>query len=141
MATAQADFRANDRDGNQVQDFWIGDIAGLYALKGEDGEPIRLVSIGIAAADAHPVTDIHLYTESAPISGYRYRSIRPAGVMGDRAPTRFAACSYPADYGATGTYTYIINEGNTIFKKDLGRGGGVQEYPADPLAEGWTALD
>ena len=28
IASAQADFRANDRDGDGVQQFWRGDIAG-----------------------------------------------------------------------------------------------------------------
>ena len=29
LASAQADFRGNDRDGNGIQDFWTGDVAGL----------------------------------------------------------------------------------------------------------------
>src|SRR6185436_9860966 len=32
ITSAQADFRANDRDGDGINQFWRGDIAGLYAL-------------------------------------------------------------------------------------------------------------
>src|SRR5688572_3806154 len=32
LASAQADFRQNDRDGNKVQDFWTADVAGLYGV-------------------------------------------------------------------------------------------------------------
>lgn len=32
IATAQADFRSNDRDNNGARDFWTGDVAGLYAI-------------------------------------------------------------------------------------------------------------
>ena len=39
IVTAQADFRANDRDGNGVADYWRGDIAGLYVLKPQGSEP------------------------------------------------------------------------------------------------------
>jgi prepilin-type N-terminal cleavage/methylation domain-containing protein len=61
MTSAEADFRANDRDGNQVNDFWTGDVKGLYtmtsaAVRGARGDrwdpPIRLIELPIAAADA-----------------------------------------------------------------------------------------
>jgi prepilin-type N-terminal cleavage/methylation domain-containing protein len=32
LATAEADFRSNDRDGNLVNDYWTADVHALYAL-------------------------------------------------------------------------------------------------------------
>src|SRR5215470_12680160 len=32
LATANADFRSNDRDGNHVNDFWVYDVAGFYTI-------------------------------------------------------------------------------------------------------------
>ena len=141
MATAEAEFRANDRDGNGILDFWTGDVSGLYAIKGVDGRPIKLIEISVAGADAHSVTDIHLLTKTEPKSGYHYRSLHPPGEKDGRHPARFGICSYPAQYGEGGKYTFIITEMNTIYKKDLGRSGGIQVYPADPVAEGWVEFD
>src|SRR4051812_8671692 len=36
IASAEADFRANDRDGNKVEDFWTGDVSGLYYVRNAD---------------------------------------------------------------------------------------------------------
>ena len=32
LSSAEADFRANDRDWNHVNDFWTGDEKGLYTM-------------------------------------------------------------------------------------------------------------
>src|SRR5258706_15614178 len=32
LTSAEADFRANDRDGNKGADFWTGDVKGLYTM-------------------------------------------------------------------------------------------------------------
>jgi type II secretory pathway pseudopilin PulG len=32
ITTAEADMRANDREGNLVNDFWTADVYGLYGL-------------------------------------------------------------------------------------------------------------
>src|SRR5579862_1744833 len=60
LTSAEADFRANDRDWNQVNDFWTGDVKGLYTMtsarvRGARGDredpPIRLIELSVAAAD------------------------------------------------------------------------------------------
>src|SRR5437868_15151281 len=59
LTSAEADFRANDRDWNHVNDFWTGDIKGLYtmtsaAVSGKSGgttDPaIKLIELSIASA-------------------------------------------------------------------------------------------
>src|SRR5688500_17803531 len=52
LASAQADFRENDRDGNKVQDFWTRDVAGLYGVvPAGETETIKLIDRSVAGAD------------------------------------------------------------------------------------------
>jgi type II secretory pathway pseudopilin PulG len=61
LSSAEADFRANDRDWNHVNDFWTGDVKGLYTMTSaaEKGAgtspkdpPIKLIELSVALADA-----------------------------------------------------------------------------------------
>lgn len=160
LATAQADFRSNDRDNNRVNDFWTGDVASLYALVPAGGtEPIKLIELSVAAADGAPLEEgaaIEKFAERQPKAGYHFRMMlkdnsggTPQEYQQDtdgkgaktRNTSRFGICAYPAEYGVTGTRTYILNEGNTIFCKDTG-GEPVLEWPGDgDLARGWQKLD
>src|SRR5215203_2691977 len=54
LSSAEADFRANDRDWNHVNDFWTGDVKGLYTMTSAEIRgagaaskdlPIRLIEI------------------------------------------------------------------------------------------------
>src|SRR5213592_4255451 len=54
LTSAQADFRAGDRDANGVEDFWVKDVAGLYTTPGVDKQQIRLIELKLALADEHP---------------------------------------------------------------------------------------
>jgi prepilin-type N-terminal cleavage/methylation domain-containing protein len=61
IVTANHDFRANDRDGNRLVDFWTGDLAGLCLIVPQSGSSappaltygaaIRLVDLSMAGAD------------------------------------------------------------------------------------------
>jgi prepilin-type N-terminal cleavage/methylation domain-containing protein len=72
VTTAQADFRANDRDGNRVNDFWTADVFALYGMipiTGALAAPpadaaaasniIKLIEPSVAGADGR--TDQALY--------------------------------------------------------------------------------
>lgn len=128
LASAQADFRGNERDGNGVQDFWTGDVAGLFYRPGPDGAPLRLIEQGVADADARPLKPL----PGGPVAyhGYYFRVMtwdesetprEPLQKETDKTsgkvhhPAKFAFCAYPVKYGVTGRNTYIINEGNTVF--------------------------
>ena len=62
LTAAEADFRANDRDGNKINDFWTANISGLYtmtnaAITGNTANSttdpsIKLIELSIASADA-----------------------------------------------------------------------------------------
>ena len=152
LAVAEVDFRSNDRDGNGVNDFWRGDVAGLYGLcPTGTTEMVKLLELSVAGADvsaldprATPPAPGKMagqtyYTNRAPKAGYWLLALRHEGEALP-SPDRFAFCCFPAQYGKTGRRTFIIDESNTIYSKDL-QGRALVSYPADPLADGWTRLD
>jgi len=66
LCVAEADFKANDRDSNKVNDYWTADVKGLYTITslqtvgnagGTVDPPLRLIDLTIAAADTDGVTD------------------------------------------------------------------------------------
>ncbi len=129
---------SNDRDGNGKNDYWRGDIAGLYAVKGKDGRDIKLIEISIAGADLRPTTDIEKYLRPYPKAGYRYRALRFADEKAPD-PDRFAACAFP-DTEKAGRAMFIISHENWMYRKKAVPGG-VEIFPADPLKEGWEKMD
>ncbi len=142
VATAEADFRSNDRDRNGKEDFWRADVAGLYTTvpKG-GGEPdaIKLIELSIAAADDRPVTDIAKYFRRGPKAGYWFRAIRHADEL-IPDPKRFAFCAFP-DAPSAGRWTYIIDEENRVYKADLGRVRGLEVFPDEKeLRRDWGLL-
>ncbi len=167
FASAEADFRANDRDWNHVNDFWTADIAGLYTCKDDSGNSIKLIELSAALADAAPleagaaagkIPALSDFGLPAPKSGYWFRAMETNAEENPPEPlrqdtggkplmgkvhhtSRFGICAYPAEYGVSGLRTFIINENNTIFWKDT-QGEPVLEWPADAeLLKEWTKLD
>lgn len=149
LATAQADFRANDRDGNKVSDFWVKDVAGLYGIE-TAGEAIKLIMLEIAQSDRTAGRGKYpSVQDSAEEAHYHFAALkkyRAGGKAVDydtgagRNLSRFGIVSYPARYPQSGRMTFIISEENTIFSKDTG-GKPVEEFPDDPRKEGWKPLD
>lgn len=138
IASAQADFRGNDREDNKIQDFWCKDVAGLYALKGIDGQPLRLIDLSVAEADDRPVTDLRPYSQRrAPASGFWFRTLpRGADVP---ATDGFAVCAYPHE-GGEGTFMFLVTETGTIYRTPF-RGTPPAVCPDDPLKHDWWKLD
>jgi hypothetical protein len=144
LAVAEADFRANDRDGNRIQDFWTGDVAGLHDVTDPvSGRPLALIERAVADADAAPLP-MHP-RRHAPYAGYSFvamteerrlwgselyavhtNGVRLGGPFHNHS--KFAFCAYPAAYGRTGRRTFVINEGNTVFMVDTG-GVPVLKWP------------
>lgn len=154
LASAEADFRANDRDGNREQDFWVGDVSGLHRAFIAPDRPARLIEAAVAAADAAPIQAPGLAKHAAdaprPYAGYLFvalkgwkdgATVRPYDGGGHRNLSRFGFAAYPAQYPTSGTLTYILSEGNTVFARDTG-GKAPEAWPDDTeLLRDWMKLD
>ena len=139
LATAQADYRANDRDGNRVNDYWTADVAGLWQVG-------RLIDRGVAQADMNPLKA--LVDEPVPYHGYYFKVLErddqfditynmDTDGSGRRVhnSSRYGICAYPAEYGWTGRWTFILNENNTVFKFQQG-GWPFKDWPTDKFIVG-----
>jgi hypothetical protein len=86
--------------------------------------------------------------EPQPHTGYFYAALSSYEADGKSVPyhegegrnsDRFGYVAYPAEYGVTGRRTFIVNEDNTVWQKDL-RGDEIDTFPQDPAKEGWTRM-
>ncbi len=119
LASAEADYRLHDRDGNKINDFWTGDLAELYRL--------GLIERGVADADTQPLNP--LVPAPIPFHGYYFQALRidnsvtPPETYGQDTDEkfgkvhnleRFGFVAYPAD--SDGLSFLIINENNSVFR-------------------------
>ena len=140
LATAQADFRANDHDGNRMLDFWTGDVAGLYtvAAASEPTNPIKLIDLVVAGAEAAPYAagvfglpvdgnqavnlDISTLVQQRAKSGYWYNAL----LMDNSAsggPQAYATdtdgsgalCKNNSRFGAVAWPDALGSSGNWVF--------------------------
>ncbi len=151
LFSGNADFRSNDRDGNEVNDYWVGDVSALYFLQ-RGGEAIKLIEPSVANADGAPLAPL---PDRSPRAGYLYAVMKidetgqPYDQGGGRNRNKFAYCAYPEKY-KEGSWpnahiyetklSFIINEDGVMWKKDL-KGAPATQWPRDLAAEGWTKLD
>jgi hypothetical protein len=113
----------------------------------------EVTAIGICHAlvvpETHPGTDIeanslvktvlpHVHDTDGPIPfhGYYFRILSKSG-------RGFAAIAYPALYRSSGVMTFIVNQDDVVYEKDLGPNTASVEramttYQADPT---WTPAD
>lgn len=114
LTSAEADFRANDRDGNGVNDFWTGDVKGLYTMtsarvRGAGGDrsnpPLKLIELAVAAADVDgtlvPAGGVNMalqsFTPSSPAYGYWFLALDTDLSLRAEDPERL----YRADTGGS----------------------------------------
>lgn len=141
LASAEADFRTNDRDKNGVNDYWTADVKGLFtmtpAAEGERGDlprhlPLQLISRDLAAADGdetfHPAGGENLplsqFTPPGTSSGYWFMAL-----VSDRSVADPADRCYQADTGGTplmGPVHHKTRYGFTAFP--FGPGAGDQRF-------------
>ena len=114
LASAEADFRANDREGNHVNDFWTANVAGLYTLTNaaipgatantSTDPAIKLIELSVASADADSTTisaggenlDLTNFAVFSAKAGYWYGAlITDNNVLGTPEAT------YKVDTGGT----------------------------------------
>jgi hypothetical protein len=157
IATAEADLRSNDHDHNGVNDFWVADVRGLWAILGQDDQPVKLIEPTVAAADLVPRPNAG-GTRYDPMTGhepgarwgqYFFAALRCFEDDGGRRvayddgtgrhPTKFGFVAVPAA-GSRARTTFIMNEECTIWRKRLD-GAIVDTFPRDPAREGWVKVD
>lgn len=132
----QKSWRELDLDANGVNDYVVASVWEMYGHK-VNGVEVQCIDSMLAQADFGK-----LGVEAAPVNGYYFAMIEAdetGASYKDQADSKFAVCAWPAEYGATGRRTYIVNEEGRIFSKDLGGLGRVEQWPAaDPTTEGWV---
>ncbi|MHC4914520.1 MAG: DUF2950 family protein [Planctomycetota bacterium] len=96
------------------------------------GVPIQLIDTAFAGAQGW---------NGAPKHGYLFRDMKTiAGEEVDWTKD-FALCGTPSTYGRTGYRTFIVTTDGTVWVKDLGYSDFVDDFPADPPAEGWVMAE
>lgn len=146
VVTAEENFRSNDLDRNQVNDYWTANIAGLYCLQvaATSNAVAALNDIGVASADtnrsaatatgfsnANVSYNSALLLTASPKSGYAYQAL-----VSDSVGTAYAqvtdsggAChnfgnfgfyAFPVAWDSTGNHVFIVNEGASVFRRDYG---------------------
>lgn len=149
VVDAEEDYRAIDRDGDEVLEYATkfvsapGKKDGLYweVPEGSNDAVSPLLSF---------VTEQEGYLagrdEGDPVRGYNFRIITR---QGDGAPGGrydyiingnmiggYAVIATPDEYGNTGIMTFIVNQQGRIYEKDLGddtalKSAAIQEYDLD----------
>jgi hypothetical protein len=147
LALAEADFKAEDRDGDGKKNFWVADVRGLFTLKGKDGQAIRLIEVEAAAADTalSKLSPELPDPKAGPKAGYHYAALKTYVKKGKPTPydegkgrseMHFGLAAYPEKVGSTGRFTFLVNEDNVVWKKDTG-GKLPEAFPEDPAKDGW----
>jgi prepilin-type N-terminal cleavage/methylation domain-containing protein len=114
VTAAEADFKANDRDGNKINDFWTANIAGLYTMTSAavaGGTPnsttdasIKLIELSLASADADAALPaaggeniaLSNFSLPSPKAGYWYQAL-----ITDQTLPGTAEMTYQIDTGGT----------------------------------------
>ena len=151
---AQNEYASEGRDG---------DPAGVYALKlisdegmhnglywpTAEGEPPSPAGEFVAAAAAEGYRRGESRT---PYHGYYYRMLYRQGENANGGAREyfengvltggFALIAWPADYGASGVMTFIVNQDGVVFQKDLGEEtatavDAIESFDPD---SSWTAV-
>ena len=147
---AQVDLRANDRDGDSTNNFWVKDVAGLHGAPGKNGNSLKLIDVAVAKADKTAGVGSYPSIQGAePFSGYWFAVVPryevPEGEEKELDPdksgrnfSRFAVCAYPAEYPKSGKPTFFIEASRlkTVWMKDL-EGKPLKTVPLKPSDEGW----
>ncbi len=153
---AQAEYASADRDGDRVPEYAQklasepGRYDGLFweTAEGEPPSPLGPL-VADARAEGYHRDDV---AKPIPYHGYYFRILKSQGrdapggaysyVINGNMLVGFGLLAFPADYGASGVMSFIVNQSGAIYEKDLGPNTGeiagrMTEY--DPGA-GWEPV-
>lgn len=157
---AQLEYAMNDYGGNGMREyaakFWSdpGTKNGLYWETGEGETPSPMGEL-LAKAKSEGYSHGEKKGEGgpSPYHGYLYRIITAQGkhaaggaydyMVNGRLLGGVAVVAYPAQYGASGVMTFIVNHDGAVYQKDLGRktaetASAIQLFDPGP---GWTKVE
>ncbi len=128
---AQREYIARDRDRDGINSYALrfrsspGKRDGLY-WESAEGEESPLGPLVAQAGHEGYVGDTLL----SPYHGYLFRILTSQGdgadggafdyIVNNRMVLGFALIAYPAQYGASGIMTFMVNQGGVVYEKDLG---------------------
>jgi hypothetical protein len=153
LVTSEENFRANDLDGNGVNDYWVGDLSGLGRIPRS-----ALFDPALPGADRAPIPEgreaggaqLGPAPTPAPKAGYWFQVVpqyegpdgeaRPYSDGKNRNVGRFAFCAYPAAWDSTGNHTFFVDENAMVWRKDQ-RGEPLKVVPRNPAAAGWAKVE
>jgi hypothetical protein len=149
LVDAQEDYRAIDRDGDDVLEYAQqfvsspGKKDGLYWEVPEgSNEAVSPLLTFVTQQEGY----LEGRDEGDPLRGYNFRIItrQGAGAPGGRYDYiingnmigGYAVIATPDDYGNTGIMTFMINQQGRVYEKDLGddteiKSAAIQEYDLD----------
>ena len=133
---AQREYALKDRDSDKVREyalkFWStpGKKDGLHweTKEGEGPSPFGAVA---AQAVQEGYARKKPGDKPSPYHGYFYKILKAQGknapggaydyVINGKMIGGFALVAYPAEYGASGIMTFIVNHDGVVYQKDLGK--------------------
>lgn len=148
---AQREYATEDRDGDNKFDYAQkflsspGKKDGLY-YKTREGYEASPLGPFIAQAASEGYAPKKPGAKHLPYHGYIYKILKRQGknapggayeyVIRGRMIGGFALVAYPADYGASGVMTFIVNHDGVVYQKDLGKktghiAGAMTQYNPD----------
>jgi hypothetical protein len=135
-ADAQREYAIKDRDSDKLLEYaqkfrsTPGKKDGLYWETKEGDEPSPLGPFAAQAVREGYAPKKHK-DKPAPYQGYFYKILKVQGknasggaydyVIKGKMIGGFALVAYPAEYGASGIMTFIINHDGIVYQKDLGK--------------------
>ena len=149
VVDAEEDYRALDRDGDEVLEYAQkfvsspGKKDGLYwdVTEGSNDPVSPLLSFVTEQGGYLTGRD-----EGDPLRGYNFRIMTRQGagspggrydyIINDNMIGGYAVIAAPDDYGNTGIMTFIVNQQGKVYEKDLGddtefKAALIQEYDLD----------
>jgi len=133
---AQREYAMKDRDSDKVREYaqkvmsTAGKKDGLY-WKTKEGEPESPLGDLFAEAVKAGYTYGKPGAGPQPYWGYYYKILKAQGenapggaydyVVNRNMIGGFALVAYPAEYGASGVMSFIVNHDGVVYQKDLGK--------------------
>lgn len=150
FSNVQITFRSSDAEQNAVNDYWTGDVSGLYRITLPGSGALRLIDFSVALADGNRLTTAPSGisfdttalsdTVSAAKAGYYFQQMPfyedSAGAAAShdyggtkRHPERYAVAAYASAFGNSGRHFFILSEDGTMYKRDPGGAGYIVGSP------------